>query len=137
MDSLPIRAIRVIRGHEADAHALEWADVSRRLQWCLTSPMLAALSHAPPAPSRSLSRRRFLRTAAAAGLTAPVILPSGLLLGTVAIPFTRYFREKYGVRGGDFPVTEALADRALSLPLYPGITEEQQRTVVATVLECL
>jgi len=85
MDSLPIRAIRVIRGHEADAHALEWADVSRRLQWCLTSPMLAALSHAPPAPSRSLSRRRFLRTAAAAGLTAPVILPSGLLLGTVAI----------------------------------------------------
>lgn len=58
-------------------------------------------------------------------------------IGTVSIPFTRYYREKYGVRVGDFPVTEALVDRALSLPLYPGITVDQQRTVVATVLECL
>ncbi len=58
-------------------------------------------------------------------------------IGTVSIPFTRYYRHKYAVRPGDFPVTEALVDRALSLPLYPGITAVDQRTVVATVLECL
>ena len=31
---------------------------------------------------------------------------------------------------GDFPVAEALAERILSLPLYPEITDEQQRRVV-------
>jgi dTDP-4-amino-4,6-dideoxygalactose transaminase len=34
---------------------------------------------------------------------------------------------------GDFPVAEALAGEGLSLPIYPGITEEQLETVVAAV----
>jgi dTDP-4-amino-4,6-dideoxygalactose transaminase len=33
-------------------------------------------------------------------------------------------------KAGDFPIAEALADRILSLPLYPEITEEHQRRVV-------
>jgi len=36
----------------------------------------------------------------------------------------------YGFRPGDFPVTERVADEILSLPMYPQITEEQQRRVV-------
>ena len=35
-----------------------------------------------------------------------------------------------GHRRGDFPVTEQAASNILSLPLFPGITEEQQRYVV-------
>ncbi|MCE0762142.1 DegT/DnrJ/EryC1/StrS family aminotransferase [Pseudonocardia kujensis] len=38
---------------------------------------------------------------------------------------------------GDFPVAEATADRILSLPLYPQITEEQQQRVVDTLRAAL
>ena len=34
---------------------------------------------------------------------------------------------------GDFPVTEALADELLSLPIYPGISEQQLATVVEAI----
>jgi dTDP-4-amino-4,6-dideoxygalactose transaminase len=39
-----------------------------------------------------------------------------------------------GYGPGDFPVAEALAREALSLPLYPGITETQLESVCAAVL---
>lgn len=38
---------------------------------------------------------------------------------------------------GDFPVTEMLAPQILSLPMYPGLTVEQQELVVEAVGECL
>lgn len=38
---------------------------------------------------------------------------------------------------GDFPVTEMLAAQILSLPMYPGLTVEQQELVVEAVGECL
>jgi len=40
-----------------------------------------------------------------------------------------------GHERGDFPVTEALANEVLSLPIYPGISEEQIECVVASVEE--
>lgn len=42
-----------------------------------------------------------------------------------------------GHRPGDFPVAEAAAQEILSLPLYPGITEQQQQHVVEVLLEAL
>lgn len=42
-----------------------------------------------------------------------------------------------GHRPGDFPVTEAAAQRILSLPLYPGISPEQQRRVVQELARAL
>jgi dTDP-4-amino-4,6-dideoxygalactose transaminase len=38
-----------------------------------------------------------------------------------------------GHRRGAFPVAEALAEQLLSLPLYPGMREEQLEAVVAAV----
>jgi dTDP-4-amino-4,6-dideoxygalactose transaminase len=38
-----------------------------------------------------------------------------------------------GYRAGDFPVTEALADELLSLPIFPGVAEPQLAAVVDTV----
>ena len=40
-----------------------------------------------------------------------------------------------GWKRGDFPETEAAADQALSLPMFAGLTLEQQRKVVETISE--
>ena len=58
-------------------------------------------------------------------------------IGTYHMPLTRYFRESGGYRCGDFPITDAVAARAVSLPLHGGLTEEDQQRVVASLLATL
>ena len=41
-----------------------------------------------------------------------------------------------GYGPGDFPVAERTASEILSLPMYPGITEAQQQTVVDVLGGC-
>jgi dTDP-4-amino-4,6-dideoxygalactose transaminase len=36
---------------------------------------------------------------------------------------------------GDLPVTEMVAEQILSLPMFPGLTEQQQKRVVDAVGE--
>ena len=38
--------------------------------------------------------------------------------------------QRLGHEQGDFPIAEAVADRVLSLPMFPSLTDEQQRRVV-------
>jgi perosamine synthetase len=45
------------------------------------------------------------------------------------------YRAGYGYSEGSFPVAEKLAGQVLSLPIHPGITEEQVRTVSRLVRE--
>jgi dTDP-4-amino-4,6-dideoxygalactose transaminase len=67
-------------------------------------------------------RNRVLSEMNAAGIGAGVHYPTPIhLTGAYA---------HLGYRRGDFPVSEAAADRILSLPLYPHITSEQQEFVV-------
>src|SRR5262249_19790410 len=40
-----------------------------------------------------------------------------------------------GYERGDFPVAEAIGNECLSLPLFPGITEEQLEAVAAAISE--
>jgi dTDP-4-amino-4,6-dideoxygalactose transaminase len=47
-----------------------------------------------------------------------------------------YYREKYRFEDQDFPVAFRESERLVSLPLHPGLTEEDVRDVVATVAEC-
>jgi dTDP-4-amino-4,6-dideoxygalactose transaminase len=42
-----------------------------------------------------------------------------------------------GHRPGDFPVAEAAAEQILSLPLFPQITEAQQRRVTEALWKVL
>ncbi|MEO7684589.1 MAG: DegT/DnrJ/EryC1/StrS family aminotransferase [Gemmatimonadaceae bacterium] len=58
-------------------------------------------------------------------------------IGTIHMPLTTFYRKKYGHRPGDFPVTDAVAARALTLPLYESITSDEQRMVVDVVLRCI
>ncbi len=45
-----------------------------------------------------------------------------------------YYRETYGCKRGDFPVSEAYYDTALTLPLYPALSETDFQRVVDAVL---
>jgi dTDP-4-amino-4,6-dideoxygalactose transaminase len=40
-----------------------------------------------------------------------------------------------GHKAGDFPVSGAASSEVLSLPIYPELTEEQQRAVVAAIAD--
>ena len=51
-------------------------------------------------------------------------------IGTHHMPMTTYFRERFNFTLGDFPVTDDVARRAMSLPLYEALTMEQQMLVV-------
>lgn len=42
---------------------------------------------------------------------------------------------RLGYRAGDFPITEKVAAEILSLPMYPGLTEEQQVRIVNVLAE--
>ena len=52
------------------------------------------------------------------------------------IPLQPYYRG-LGFQPGQFPAAEAYAAQALSIPLYPGLTEAQQDRVVAALTEAL
>lgn len=45
------------------------------------------------------------------------------------------FRERYGHREGDYPQAELIGSRTISLPLFPGLREEEAAYVAATVRE--
>ncbi|HEY6181409.1 MAG TPA: DegT/DnrJ/EryC1/StrS family aminotransferase [Terriglobales bacterium] len=56
-------------------------------------------------------------------------------IGTWHMPLTSYFRTRYGYRPGDFPVTDDVFARSIALPLYEGLTLENQQHVVRSLFE--
>lgn len=46
-----------------------------------------------------------------------------------------FYREKFGTKEGDYPVTERIFDKIISLPLYPSMTEEDVEYVADAVRE--
>ena len=47
-----------------------------------------------------------------------------------------YYR-RIGFREGDYPEAEAYAKNAISIPLYPGLDDTEQRRVVNTLASLL
>lgn len=58
-------------------------------------------------------------------------------IGTWHMPLTTYFRTRYGYRPGDFPVTDEVFARSLTLPLHEQLTADEQRRVVGRLTELL
>jgi dTDP-4-amino-4,6-dideoxygalactose transaminase len=58
-------------------------------------------------------------------------------IGTWHMPLTTHFRTRYGYHKGDFPMSDSVFDRALTLPLYESLTEIEQRTVVKQLISAL
>lgn len=48
-----------------------------------------------------------------------------------------YYRERFGYRRGDFKQAESLYERIISLPLYPGMAEEDVYDVIRTVAQVI
>ena len=48
-----------------------------------------------------------------------------------------FYRERFGFRGGEFPVAEAFAARSVALPFFSGLTEQQADRVTAALAAAL
>lgn len=58
-------------------------------------------------------------------------------IGTHHMPLITHFRQSGGYRTGDFPITDDVAARALSLPLHTQLDEETQSRVVESLLRAI
>jgi perosamine synthetase len=58
-------------------------------------------------------------------------------IGTWHMPMSSYFRARYHFQTGDFPVTDDVFARSLSLPLYEGLSGAAQEQVVSALLKHL
>jgi perosamine synthetase len=58
-------------------------------------------------------------------------------VGTIHMPLTTYYRSRYGYQPGNFPVTDAVAARSLTLPLHENISPAEQQTVVDIITPLL
>lgn len=54
-------------------------------------------------------------------------------IGTHHIPLLTFYRNRYGYKRGDFPVTDMVAASAIALPLHSSLTEEEQEGVVESL----
>jgi len=52
----------------------------------------------------------------------------------IPVPLQPYYREQYDFKEGDFPVAEDYYHRAITLPLYPAMTDDDVQYVIDTVL---
>jgi perosamine synthetase len=55
-------------------------------------------------------------------------------IGTWHMPLAPYYRDRYGYRPGDFPVTDEIFARSLTLPLHAAIDRDDQERVVDRLL---
>lgn len=58
-------------------------------------------------------------------------------IGTWHMPMATYFRNRYGYRPGDFPVTDQIFARSLTLPLSENMPFEDQKTVINCILSTI
>jgi len=59
----------------------------------------------------------------------------GVSINFKPIHLLKFFRDRFGLAEGDFPVAEAIGASTISLPLYPRLTYAEARLVVEAVRE--
>jgi len=58
-------------------------------------------------------------------------------IGTWHMPMATYFRQRYGYKTGEFPVTDCIFRRAMTLPLYEELSALDQQHICDTVCNTL
>jgi dTDP-4-amino-4,6-dideoxygalactose transaminase len=51
------------------------------------------------------------------------------------VHLTHFYREKFGFKGGELPITERLSSEVLTLPLYPTMTVEEMDYIIESIKE--
>ncbi|CAO0823574.1 Spore coat polysaccharide biosynthesis protein SpsC [Desulfarculales bacterium] len=59
----------------------------------------------------------------------------GVSVNYRAIHLLSYYRQRFGYKPGDFPVAERIGDSTITLPLFPGITDQEVARVIEAVEE--
>jgi len=59
----------------------------------------------------------------------------GVQVHYIPVHLQPYYRREFGYLTGDFPVAEDFYRREVSLPVYPGLSEEEQNYVIQTIKE--
>lgn len=118
-----------------DDFVMERRHLAARYDRLLTDlPLVPPIRHEPDDSARHLYPVRLHGGADARRRAYDALRRAGIATQVHYIPVHRqpYYRAR-GFRKGDFPVAESYYDGALSLPLFPGLTEVQQDHVVATL----
>lgn len=55
----------------------------------------------------------------------------------IPVPTQPFYKETFGYKDGDYPVAEKYYEQELSLPLYPGLTDDNLNTVIKAVKEVI
>jgi len=48
-----------------------------------------------------------------------------------------FYKQKFGYKGGELPVTEDLCNREMTLPLYPTMTSDADKFIAETIRKFL
>jgi dTDP-4-amino-4,6-dideoxygalactose transaminase len=119
----------------------------RAQQWSRYDELLAGVAlETPPPPEPGTRHARHLYQVLVApdaplrrdelldGMTARRI---GVGVHYRGVHLHAFYRDKYGLRPGDFPVASSISERTLSLPLGPNVTEADQDDVVQALADLL
>jgi dTDP-4-amino-4,6-dideoxygalactose transaminase len=55
----------------------------------------------------------------------------------IPVPTQPFYKENFGYKDGDYPIAEKYYEQELSLPLYPGMSDEDVDAVIKTVKEVI
>ena len=61
----------------------------------------------------------------------------GVAVNYRSIHLLKYYREKFGYKEGDFPVSEKIGNRTISIPLYPKLTDTEVNYVIRTIRKAI
>ncbi len=61
----------------------------------------------------------------------------GVNVHYIPVHLQPYYQRRWGYRSGDFPVAEQYYERAITIPLYPRMTDEDVRYVIVSVREVI
>jgi dTDP-4-amino-4,6-dideoxygalactose transaminase len=59
----------------------------------------------------------------------------GVAVNYRAVHLLSYYRQRFGFKPGDFPIAERIGDSTISLPMYPGLSDQEVERVIQAVGE--
>ena len=63
--------------------------------------------------------------------------PKKICVHYIPVHFHPYYRDRFGFRGGEFPVAEAAYESLISLPMFHGMNDQDVKDVIAAVAKVL